>query len=438
MYQQRRERLMEQMGEGSLGLWIAPPARNRSADTDYIYRQSSDILYLTGCAHPESAVILRPSAKEERFVLFVQPRDVEKEVWNGRRPGPEKAQELYQADATYPIEELPKKIAEYLVGEERFYYRLGLDAAQDLKVLGWLEAVRRQRRTGSRTPSAILDPGELLNELRLLKDPTEAKLMRQSAKFTAEAHALAMAVVRPGMPEYQLEALIAYHFRKNGATSVAYNSIVGGGENATILHYTENENILKDGDLVLIDAGGEFNYYAADITRTFPVNGKFSSKQRDVYEVVLAAEKAAIESCQPGLRFSDVHDKAVRVLTEGLIELGALEGSADELIENVAYKPFYMHKTGHWLGMDVHDVGNYFETGATSRILKPGMVLTVEPGLYFNSHYNKEPAAETFHGIGIRVEDDILITEFGYENLTEDAPKEIADIEALAGTKELP
>lgn len=437
VYQERRERLMERMGQGSIGLWMSPPTRMRNADSDYLFRQHSDILYLTGCPSPETAVVLRPSAETERFVLFVQPRDVDKEIWTGRRLGPDRAKAKYGADAAYPIADLPKKMASYLVDEERFFYRMGQDADQDRQVTRWLEQVRRQRRQGKRTPGRIMDPDELLHELRLFKDQAELDLMRRAAQLTSEAHAHAMKVVRPNMSEYQLEAAIAYHLRKHGCKGMSYNPIVGGGENATILHYNENDDTLKDGDLVLIDAGAEYKHYAADITRTFPVNGTFSDAQRKVYQIVLEAEEAAIAVAKPGNRFDDIHQAAVRRITQGLSELGVLTGELDALIEDEAYKPYYMHKTGHWLGLDVHDPGNYFEDDGSSRILKPGMVLTIEPGLYFNIHYHDRPEVRPYHGIGIRIEDDILITEDGHENLTASCPKQIDEIEAIACTAEM-
>jgi len=427
---------MKQMG-GGVAIFVAPPETKRNSDADNRYRQESDILYLTGFAEPETVVVLRPEAEEERFSLFVRPRDPSKEVWTGRRAGTEGAKERYGADAAYTTDEVDEKMPELLLGATRLYYRLGIHFDFDRRVIAWMETARPKRRLGTPTPGDILDPSALLHEMRLRKSPEELERMRRAAQITAEAHELAMRVVRPEMPEYQLEALINYHFRKSGCTSHAYLSIVGSGINGTILHYVENEAIMQDGDLVLIDAGGEFDYYAADITRTFPANGRFSKEQRQVYQIVLEAQEAAIAQCQPGNRFDDVHNAALRCLVEGLIELGVLTGEVEENLEKGSYKPYYMHRTSHWLGLDVHDVGAYTEEDGSSRVFEPGMVLTVEPGLYFG-HDCDAPEAQPYKGIGVRIEDNILITSSGYENLTSAAPKTIDDIEAIACTKDLP
>lgn len=439
IFEQRRENLMEKMGDGSVGIWVGAPELIRSRDSNFRYRPSSDVLYLTGFEEPGTIVVLRPSDEDgNRFTLFVRPRNEEREIWEGRRLGPERAKEELGADQVFSIEEFEEQLPKLLVGADRLYYQLNLYPTYDTTVLKGLQASHRQRRQGKDTPGQIVEAASLLDELRLFKSPEEIEVMRKAGSLTAEAHRRAMAVTRPGMKEFQLEALIAYHFRVNGCTEVAYSSIVGGGGNAAVLHYIENHDTLRDGDLVLIDAGAEYKYYAGDITRTYPVNGKFSPQQRDVYQLVLEAELAAIEVCRPGNRFNDVHDKAVRVLTEGLVSLGVLKGSVDELIEEGAFKSYYMHKTGHWLGMDVHDVGNYFEADKESRKLEPGMVLTVEPGLYFHPEFCKDESAKPYVGMGIRVEDDILITESGYENLTHEAPKTVEDIEAVVGSEELP
>ena len=428
MFAKRRDALMQKMGARSLGVWFASPVRLRSRDTDHVYRASSDLLYLANCPEPEAVLILRPDADEERSILFVRPRDKEREIWMGRRLGPERAKEHYGVDAAYAIDELDTKITSYLLGCEKIYHQLGDSEANDRRVIEWKEGVKRQRRVGKVTPDHILDSRALTDEMRLFKDSAEMEHMRHAAKLTAEAHEMAMAMTRPGTYEYQIEAMMHYHFRKNGCLDFAYTPIVGGGANATILHYTENQDALKDGDLVLIDVGAEYQFYAADITRTYPVSGKFTDTQRRVYEIVLAALQAGIDACQPGNRFDDVHQAAVAVLTQGLVDLGVLEGDVQTLIEEEAYKPYYMHKTGHWLGLDVHDVGGYFEEDGSSRILQPGMVLTVEPGLYFNPDFHDVPEARPFADIGIRIEDDILITEDGHENLTAAAPKSVADV----------
>lgn len=436
VYAKRRQQWMEEAGAGAAGLWIAPPVQYRNSDSDHKYRQHSDLLYLTGCEEPGIAVLLRPG-HEHPFTLFVRPLDPAMEIWTGRRLGPERAKETLGADAVFKIDELYTKLPELLVGCDRLHYRQGLQAEQDRQVQEVLNKARRFRRRGKATPGTVIDSGEILHEMRLCKDESELALMRKAATITADAHRRAMSCVRPGQNEYQLEALIRYHFRSNGCTSQAYGSIVGGGDNATILHYVENNMPLEDGDLVLIDAGGEYDYYAADITRTFPVNGRFSEPQKQVYEIVLQALEAGIEACRPGNTFDDVHQAAVRCLTAGLLELGVLEGDLETLLKEEAYKPYYMHKTSHWLGLDTHDVGRYFEEDEGSRVLKPGMVLTVEPGLYFNEMHIKPPG-KPYLGIGVRIEDDILITEDGYENLTVSCPKTVADIEALFGSEELP
>ncbi len=438
MYKRRREQVMEKMGANSLGIWMASPPRTRSNDTEYRYRASSDLYYLTGCDLPESVLLLRPDADNgERSILFVQPRDPEKEIWTGHRVGPEGAKELFGVDATYTIDQLDEKVKDFLVGCEKIYYHFGDEEKQDLQVLKWLNEVKRFRRLGKRTPYEIIDSGHIVHEMRLIKDEAEIELMRKAAQISVEMHKAAMKATHPGMEEHQLDALLLHEAQRRGCKDTSYLSIVGGGANAAVLHYIENDQILKDGDLVLIDAGAEYKHYAGDITRTFPVNGKFTETQRKVYEVVLSAMEAAFEKCRPGNRFDDVHQAATRRLTEGLVELGVLEGKVDDLIAQEAYKPFFMHRTGHWLGIDVHDVGYYFEPDGSSRILRPGMVFTVEPGLYFNPNFYKDfPTAEPYRNIGIRIEDDILITEDGYENLTADAPKTVEAIEAFMAEKE--
>lgn len=437
VFRRRREALMQQMGEGSVGVWIGSPELIRSRDSGFRYRPSSDILYLTGFEEPGVVLVLRPG-HEHPVTLFVRARNEEKEVWEGRRLGPERAKEAMGVDQTFTLDEVDDELPDLLVDADTLYYQLNLYPDWDRRVLAALQTAHRKRRLGKRTPTQVVEPGTVLEPMRLLKSPEELEWIRKACAITAEAHRRAMAVARPGMQEYQLEALIQYHFRVNGCTEVAYLTIVGGGGNAAVLHYIENRDTLKDGELVLIDAGAEYNYYAGDITRTFPVNGTFSSRQRDVYEVVLAAEEAAIAMCQPGNRFGEIHDTAVRVLTEGLVSLGVLEGNVDELIEEGAYKSYYMHKTGHWLGLDVHDVGGYFESDLSSRTLKPGMVLTVEPGLYFHPEFCNDDAAKAYVGTGIRIEDDVLITENDHEILTTGAPKTIREIEAVVGTEELP
>lgn len=437
MYAKRRQRVMEAMGSGSLAIWLSPPTSLRNGDSEYLYRASSDLLYLTGCQEPDVALVLRPGAKGEESVLFVRPRDPQAEIWTGRRIGPERAAARFAVDRSYPIEALEEKVASWLVGVDRLFVRMGQFLAHDQQVLAWLEKARKQRKIGKKSPNKILDTSDILHEMRLLKEEEEIVWMQQAADVTASGHAAAMRACKPGMHEYELEATLGYHFRKAGATGMAYNPIVGGGENATILHYNENCDPLRDGDLVLIDAGAEIHYYAADITRTFPINGRFSPRQREIYQIVLEAELAAIEACVVGRRFNDIHATALRIMTEGLRDLGLLQGEVDHLLETEAYKPFAVHKTSHWLGLDVHDTGSYFEADGQSRILQPGMILTVEPGLYFYP-WTDNPKAEPYHGIGIRIEDNVLITPQGPVNLTRKAPKTIEEIEAIVGSDPRP
>lgn len=437
--QQRRERLMKSMGDNAVGIWVSSPERIRSQSSLYRYRPSSDLLYLTGFQEPDVVLVLRPSdAEKKRVTMFVRSRDKEREIWDGRRLGPERAKDSLGVDQVFSIDDLEQKLPGLLEGADRLFYQTGVDDIWDARILKHLKQVSKQRRMGKITPVSVVESGSLLFEMRLFKSDEELAWMRQAAAITADAHRRAMKVTKPGLFEYQLEALIQYHFRVHGCTEVAYLSIVGGGANAAVLHYVENRDPLKAGELVLIDAGAEYQYYAADITRTFPVNGTFSSRQRDVYQVVLAAEEAALRVCKPGNRFDDIHNTAVQMLTEGLVSLGILKGDTSALVEEGAYKPYYMHKTGHWLGLDVHDVGHYFEEDGSSRILKPGMVLTVEPGLYFHPEFCRDDVVQPFAGMGIRVEDNVLITETGCEVLTAAAPKTVEEIESVVGSASLP
>ncbi len=425
MFAERRTRLMERMG-GGVAVFFAAPERTRSNDTEYKFRQDSYFHYLTGFGEPEAAALLLPDHPEHKFVLFVRPRDKEKETWTGRRAGPEGAKERYGADAAYTIDQLPEMLAKYLENTDRLYHTLNRYPDRDRQVLAALDAVRAQVRQGVRAPSAILDPAFILNEMRLVKTSAELERMRRAAAISSEAHREAMRMTGPGVKEFEIEAAIEYVFRRNGAAAPGYSSIVGSGMNATILHYTENDAECRDGDLVLIDAGAEYEGYSADITRTFPVNGRFNGPQREIYEIVLDAQLKAIAEARPGKLFSDVHDIALRTLVEGLVAVGILSGSADEAIEKETYKPYYMHRTSHWLGLDVHDVGDY-RSGGAWRTLEPGMVLTVEPGLYFGEFIENLPAA--YKGIGVRIEDDVLVTDGDPEVLTAAAPKTVAEVE---------
>lgn len=427
MFQARRDKFMQAIGN-AVAIIPSAPIRNRTADLDFEYRQDSDFYYLTGFKEPESVLLLTPHHPEHKVVLFVRPRDPERETWDGRRAGTEGAVRDYGADAAYPITEIDKILPLYLENQERLYYRLGKDADFDARVMGWLGSVRAKARAGVVAPTALIDPSEILHESRLFKGPEEVELMRKAATIAAEAHRRAMETSRPGMLEYELQAEIEYVFKKRGAMGPSYGSIVGAGHNACILHYVENDAPMKDGDLVLIDAGAEVAFYASDITRTFPVNGRFTPAQREIYEIVLQANLEAIAQVQPGNSYQSVHDTAVRVMTEGLVRLGILEGNVDELIETGAYRPFFMHKTSHWIGIDVHDVGRYKINGDW-RPLEPGMVLTVEPGLYIAE--GTEGVDPKYWGIGIRVEDDVLVTPSGHEIFTHEVPKAVDEIERL-------
>ncbi len=422
----RRQALLERMEPGSIALLPAAPERQRNRDVHHPYRQDSDFYYLTGFPEPEALAVLIPGA-DQPYVLFCRERDPEQETWNGRRAGQGGAVEHYGADVSHPITALDETLPTLLENRRRVYCALGYDPDFDNRLLGWVNAVRAKVRTGVRSPRELVCVEELIHDLRLRKNAPELAVMRQAAEISAEAHRRAMQICKPGLTEYQIEAEILHVFARQGA-GFAYPSIVGGGENGCILHYTENSAELRDGDLLLIDAGAEMDNYAADITRTFPVNGRFSPEQRAVYDVVLAAQKAAIATVMPGHTWNQPHEAAVRVLTEGLVDLGLLQGELEELIDAEAYKPFYMHRTGHWLGMDVHDVGDYKIDGHW-RQLEPGMVLTVEPGLYIAA--GADGVDPRWWSMGIRIEDDVLVTPEGCQVLTSGAPKDIETIEAL-------
>ncbi len=431
-FETRRRAMMDAMGEDSVAIFVATPERIRSNDSGYIYRPSSDILYLSGFREPETVIVLAPGHKDGEFAMFVPARDPLYEQWEGRRAGPEGARENYGADAAYTVGQLDEILPKYLDGRKTLYYTLGKDSEFDVRVTGWMNKLRHRRAAAPGAPGNLVDARDIVHEMRLFKSEAELELMRRAAEISAEAHMLAMAASRPGMMEYELQALIEYHFRKNGGDYPAYTSIVGGGDNATILHYVENRDRLEDGQVVLIDAGCEWNFYAGDISRSFPVNGKFTAAQRDVYQVILDAQKAAIEDIRPGLAYNQIQDNTVRRLTEGLVQLGILSGSVDELIESNAFKKYYPHGTGHWLGIDVHDVGSYFGPDGKHRELQPGMVLTIEPGLYIP--HDDENAPAEMRGLGIRIEDNIVVTASGYENMTLSCIKEISDLESHIGT----
>jgi Xaa-Pro aminopeptidase len=426
----RRQALMAQMDDNSIAIISSAESFLRNGDAEYPYRQSSDFFYLTGFNEPEAMAVLIPGSTPDggEFVLFCRDRDPAKEIWAGKRAGQEGAQDRYGADQAFSFGDINQQLPELLAEKTSIYYNIGVSALFDQQVVGWLNAVRAKARTGVLAPSQFVDVSMLLREMRLIKSEAEQQIMRRAGEISAQAHCQAMRVCQPGMMEYQLEAEFLYAFAKNGSKSPAYTTIVGGGANGCILHYIENDQVLKDGDLVLIDAGCELEHYAADITRTFPVNGVFNAEQKALYELCLKAQLAAIEVVKPGVPWNRPHEVTVEVITEGLVALGLLTGSVDGLIESQAYTAFYMHRAGHWLGMDVHDVGDYRVDGEW-RPLQPGMALTIEPGIYVAP--DNLAVEERWRGIGIRIEDDILVTADGCENLTAAVPKTIAEIEAL-------
>jgi Xaa-Pro aminopeptidase len=407
----------------------AAPVFVRNNDVDHEYRQDSDFFYLTGFDEPESVLVL--DAVERRTVLFVRPRDRDREVWDGPRAGLEGAKQRFGADDAIAIAELDEKLPLALQNRRRVYYRLGRNRPFDDRLLAAIDRVRARQRTGVVPPSEIADPGEILHEMRLRKSPPELAMMRSAARITREAHELAMRAARPGMHEYELEALLLDTFRRRGSERPAYGSIVGSGPNACVLHHRRNDRRMDAGDLVLIDAGCEYGYYASDVTRTFPLGGHFSREQQAVYELVLRAQLDGIAATVRGATLDAIHARTVDVVTRGLVALGLLAGEPDKLIETNAYKRFFMHRTSHWLGMDVHDVGTYFVAGQP-RSLEPGMVLTIEPGVYIAPDDDTVPAA--WRGIGVRIEDDVLVTEAAPEVLTAGIPKSVEEVRlACAG-----
>jgi len=427
-FARRRKQLMALMEPNSIAIVPAAPERQRSRDTDYHYRQDSDFLYLSGFEEPQAVLVLIPGREHGEFVLFVRERNREREIWDGYRAGPEGACSEFEADDAFPIDDIDDILPGLLEGKQRVYYAMGKDADFDKHVMDWVNTIRAKVRSGATPPGEFLDLSHFLNDMRLFKSAAELRVMKEAGDISARAHVRAMQACKPGVMEYQLEAEILHEFNMSGARFPAYNTIVGGGKNGCILHYIENSAPLKNGDLVLIDAGCELDYYAADITRTFPVNGKFSPEQKALYEICLQAQLAAIAECKPGKHWNDPHEATVRVITEGLVKVGLLEGNVGELIQAEAYKEFYMHRAGHWLGMDVHDVGDY-KVGGEWRVLEPGMVLTVEPGIYVAP--DNERVAKKWRGIGIRIEDDVVITKDGHEVLTSGVPKTVAEIETL-------
>lgn len=437
-YANRRARVLAQMHAQGGGVAIIPTAPEvmRNADADYPYRHDSYFYYLTGFTEPEATLVLVAGDKDQA-ILFCREKNEEREIWDGYRYGPEAAREAFGVDAAYPIASIDTELPKLMANAPALFYALGSSSRLDDQIKGWLNAVRAQVRAGVTAPSAAIDIRVILNEMRLVKDAHEIAIMQRAADITAEAHARAMRCSRAGLREYHLEAELLHEFRRNGSQFPAYGSIVAAGPNACVLHYRAGDAELRDGELVLIDAGCELDSYASDITRTFPVNGKFSGPQKTLYEIVLDAQYAAIAATRPGARFTDGHDAALKVLAQGMLDTGLLDknkvGSPDDVIANGDYRQFYMHRTGHWLGMDVHDVGDYRDPAPAGtekpwRTLAPGMVLTIEPGIYVRP---AEGVPDAFWHIGIRIEDDALVTTDGCDILTRKAPKTVAEIEAV-------
>ncbi|PHS00427.1 MAG: Xaa-Pro aminopeptidase [Oceanobacter sp.] len=427
-YAKRRRALMAQMSPNSIAIIPCAPVTVRNRDVEHPYRQDSDFYYLSGFDEEHACLVLIPGREHGEYVLFCQEKIKEQEIWTGRRVGPEAALEQLGCDDAFPISDIDDILPGLIEGKDRIFANLGVSPEFDRQLMQWVNHIKTQVRNGATPPHEFSALDHLLHEQRLIKSDAEIAVMQKAAEISAEAHTRAMQVVKPGMREYQLEAELMQIFMAAGSRWPAYPSIVGSGENACILHYTRNDDVIGDNELILIDAGCELDYYASDITRTFPSSGKFTDPQRKLYQLVLDAQYAAIAVTKPGNHWNQPHEAAVKVLTEGLVHYGLLEGDVDDLIENLAYRQFYMHKTGHWLGMDVHDVGEYRLEGEW-RELVPGMVLTIEPGLYIAP--DDDTVDPMWRGIGIRIEDDVVVTKDGCTILSRDVVKEIADIEAL-------
>ena len=425
-FARRRDQLMRMMGKGGIAILPAAPVRKRSRDVEYRFRQDSDFYYLTGFAEPNAVAVLAPGRENGEFILFCRERDSEKELWDGSRSGPDGAIEHYGADDAFPVDDIDDILPGMIESCSRVYYTMGMYTDFDSQIAEWINSLRSRGARGVHTPQEFVALDHLLHDMRLYKSRAEITAMRRAARVAVGAHERAMRMVRPGLFEYEVEAEYRHEFRRNDAW-VSYSPIVGGGRNACTLHYVDNNCELKAGDLVLIDAGCELDYYASDITRTLPVSGRFSAEQRAVYEIVLEAQLAAIDKVRKGNHWNDPHDAAVKVITRGLKKLGLLEGTLNRLIRDAAYQPYFMHRTGHWLGMDVHDVGDY-KVGEQWRLLESGMVMTVEPGIYLPAT-SKVPAR--FRNIGVRIEDDVLVTGKGPDVLSKGLAKDPDRVEAL-------
>jgi len=427
-YARRRKALMAQMEPNSIAILPAAAVAIRNRDVEHVYRQDSDFQYLSGFPEPEAVIVLIPGREYGEYVLFCRERNPERELWDGLRAGQDGAIRDFGADDAFPIADIDDILPGLIEGRDRVYSSMGSNPEFDRHVMEWINVIRSKANLGAQPPKEFVALDHLLHDMRLYKSAAEVKVMRSAAEISARAHVRAMQASRAGLYEFSLEAELDYEFRKGGAKMPAYGSIVASGRNACILHYQENDAVLKDGDLVLIDAGCEIDCYASDITRTFPVSGKFSAEQKAIYELVLRSQEAAFEAIGPGKHWNQAHEATVRVITAGLVELGLLQGNVDELIASEAYKAFYMHRAGHWLGMDVHDVGDY-RVGGEWRVLEVGMTLTVEPGIYVSP--DNQNVAKKWRGIGVRIEDDVVVTKNGCDILTSGVPKSVADIEAL-------
>ncbi len=426
-FPKRRRQLMRMVGKGGIAILPAAPTKIRNRDVEYAYRQDSDFYYLTGFAEPEAVAVLIPGRKTAEYIVFCRDRDPDKETWNGKRAGPDGMVNDYGADDAFPIGDIDDILPGLMEQCDRVYYTMGANPEFDKHVIRWVNSLRARAGAGSHTPHEFVALEHLLHDMRLYKSRSEISAMRRAAKIAVSAHRRAMRLCRPGMMEYEIQAELLHEFSRFGA-EISYHPIVGGGPNSCVLHYHDNDSRLEDGDLLLLDAGCEYDYYASDVTRTFPVGGRFSPAQKSIYQVVLQAQRAAIDKARPGNHWNDPHDAAVRAVTKGLLELGLLKGTVSDLIKDGAYQKLFMHRTGHWLGMDVHDVGDY-KVGDSWRLLEPGMVMTIEPGIYIPA--GTRGVAKKWWNIGVRIEDDVLVTRGDPDVLTGALPTDPSEIEAL-------
>jgi len=428
-FAKRRRQLMRMIGRGGIGLLPASPAKVRSRDVEYPYRQDSDFYYVTGFPEPEAVAVLAPGRPQGEYILFCRERDPEREVWDGARAGPERAVSEHGADDAFPISDVDEILPGIIENAERVFYTMGAHPEFDARLIGWVTALRHRGSPGTHTPDEFIALDHLLHDLRLYKSRFEIAGMRRAAAIAVKAHLRAMAFCRPGLYEYEIEAEFLHEFRRHGMRP-SYLPIVGSGPNACVLHYSANGRQMQEGDLLLVDAGCEYDYYASDVTRTYPVSGRFSSEQRAIYDIVLEAHAAALRAIIPGNHWNEPHDAAVQVVVRGLRRLGLLKGSVASIIRSGSYRRFFMHRTGHWLGMDVHDVGDY-KVGDQWRLLEAGMVMTVEPGIYIAP--GAKGVAPRWQGIGIRIEDDVMVTPNGHEILTQGLPRAAEEVESLVG-----